>query len=44
MEIVSARCSGNIQDMDRSQKYEIFLGTSQAKWMTGKMVSKVARL
>ena len=30
--------------MNRSQKSEIFPGTSQAKWMTGKMVPKVARL
>ena len=30
--------------MDRSWKSEILLGTSQAKQITGKMVSEVARL
>jgi len=44
METISARCSGDIQDLDRPRKLEIFLRTSQAKWMTGKMVLEVARL
>jgi len=44
METISARCSGDIQDLDGPQKLEIFLRTSQAKWMTGKMVLEVARL
>ena len=44
METISARCSGNIRNIDGSQKSEIFPGISQTKWMTGKMVSEVARL
>jgi len=44
METISARCSRNIRNLDRPQKLEIFLRTSQAKRMTGKMVLEVARL
>ena len=44
MEIISAKCSGDIQDLDGPQKLEIFPRTSQAKQTTGKMVLEVARL
>ena len=44
METVFTECSGNIQSLDRLQKPEIFLGTSQAKWKTSKIVFEVARL
>ena len=42
METISARCSRNIRNIDGLQESEIFLETSQAKRMTGKMVSEVA--
>ena len=44
MEIISVRCSGDIRDLDGPQKFEIFPRTSQAKWMTSKIVLEVARL
>ena len=44
METISSRCSRDIQDLNRPQKLEIFLKTSQAKQTTDKMVSEVARL
>ena len=44
VETVFTGCSGNIQSLDRSWKSEIFLGTSQAKQKTNKIVFEVARL
>jgi len=44
METISARYSRDIRDLDGPRKLEIFPRTSQAKWMTGKMVLEVARL
>ena len=36
--------NGTIWNLDRPQEPEIFQWTSQAKWMTSKMVSEAARL
>ena len=44
MATIFVRYSGTIQNLDKLQKSEIFQRTTQVKWKTGQMVSKVTRL
>ena len=44
VETVPTQYSGNIQNLDRPQKLEVFLRISQAKWETSKMVFEATRL